>query len=78
MAVAKLSDFSSSRIFWPLIIATRGVASRIQLTGHSHQAIPDVAERGYAEHWDVLNKYGEERWEEVFAALGVCARDLAN
>jgi len=44
-----------------------GVASRIQLTGHTHQALPDMAERGYSEHWNALNKYGEERWDEVFA-----------
>jgi len=41
------------------------VAARIMLTGHVHQAIPDVAEKGYAEHWEALNRYGEERWELV-------------
>ncbi|TQV79496.1 kynureninase [Exilibacterium tricleocarpae] len=42
------------------------VGARIMLTGHVHQAIPDVAQRGYAEHWDCLNKYGEERGDQVF------------
>lgn len=42
------------------------VAARILLTGHLHQAVPDVAERGYREHWDCLNKYGEERWQTLF------------
>lgn len=42
------------------------VAQRIQLTGHVHQALPDVCEKAYREHWDCLNKYGEERWDEVF------------
>ncbi len=43
------------------------VAQRIQLTGHIHQALPDVCEQAYKEHWDCLNKHGEERWDEVFA-----------
>ncbi len=43
------------------------VAQRIQLTGHIHQALPDVCEKAYREHWDCLNKYGEERWDEVFS-----------
>lgn len=42
------------------------VAQRIMLTGHIHQALPDVCEKAYREHWDCLNKYGEERWDEVF------------
>ena len=42
------------------------VAQRIQLTGHIHQALPDVCEQAYAEHWDALNKQGEERWDLVF------------
>lgn len=42
------------------------VAARIMLTGHIHQAIPDVAEKAYREHWDCFNKYGEERWDLIF------------
>lgn len=42
------------------------VAQRIMLTGHIHQALPDVCEQAYKEHWDCLNKHGEERWGEVF------------
>lgn len=42
------------------------VSQRIQLTGHTHQALPDVAQAAYQEHWDCLSKYGEERWDEVF------------
>ncbi len=37
------------------------------LTGHIHQAIPDLAARAYQEQWDCLNKGGEERYDEVFA-----------
>jgi len=44
-----------------------GVSARILLTGHLHQAVPDVAERAYREHWDCLNKYGDERWDMVFS-----------
>lgn len=67
MSAAKVSDFASSPNILSADYRHAGVAARIQLTGHTHQAIPDAAERGYAEHWDVLNKYGEERWEEVFS-----------
>ena len=41
------------------------VGARIMLTGHVHQAPPDIAEKGYAEHWDCLARYGEERWGKV-------------
>lgn len=62
-----LSDISK----YPNALSTdyqhAGVAQRIQLTGHIHQALPDVCEKAYKEHWDCLNKYGEERWDEVFA-----------
>jgi kynureninase len=43
------------------------VSQRINLTGHIHQALPDVCEEAYKEHWDCLNKSGEERWGEVFS-----------
>lgn len=42
------------------------VAHRILLTGHIHQSLPDVCEEAYKEHWDALNKRGEERWDIVF------------
>jgi len=54
------------------------VAARIMLTGHVHQAIPDVAEKGYAEHWEALNKYGEERWELVFSKAAAVRRGFAT
>lgn len=42
------------------------VGARILLTGHIHQALPDVAYKSYEEHWDCFNKYGEEGWDEAF------------
>ena len=42
------------------------VAHRIQLTGHIHQALPDTCQEAYQQHWDCLNKQGEERWDELF------------
>ncbi|GAA5315579.1 MAG: kynureninase [Candidatus Pelagadaptatus aseana] len=54
------------------------VAQRIMLTGHIHQALPDVCEQAYHEHWDCLNKYGEERWDEVFARTDRLRRGFAN
>ena len=43
------------------------VGARIMLTGHIHQAMPDCAGLAYQEHWDCLNRYGEERFEQEFA-----------
>ncbi len=54
------------------------VDSRIMLTGHIHQAIPDVAEAGYQEHWDCLNKYGEERFDVVFDKAARVRRGFAG
>jgi len=42
------------------------VALKLMLTGHVHQAVPDVAKAGYEEHWDCLSKYGHERFDIVF------------
>ena len=54
------------------------VAQRIMLTGHIHQALPDVCEKAYKEHGDCLNKYGEERWEEVFGRADKRRQGFAN
>ncbi len=54
------------------------VARRIQLTGHSHQALPDIANSAYQEHWECLTKYGEERWEEVFAKAELLRQGFAS
>ncbi|BFM06447.1 hypothetical protein [Halioxenophilus aromaticivorans] len=37
------------------------VELKLMLTGHVYQAVPDVAKAGYAEHWQCLSKYGNER-----------------
>lgn len=54
------------------------VAQRIMLTGHLHQALPDVCEKAYREHWDCLNKHGEERWDEVFQRADRLRRGFAD
>ena len=38
------------------------VAERLLLTGHSHQAWPDVAEEGQAEAWDDAAALVDEKW----------------
>lgn len=67
MPATSLSEFAKSPNILAADYSHAAVAARIMLTGHTHQAIPDIAQRGYSEHWDVLNKYGEERWDEVFS-----------
>ncbi|GLS27617.1 aminotransferase class V-fold PLP-dependent enzyme [Marinibactrum halimedae] len=62
-----LEDFQQS----PNPIAQHYGHAQVQLklmfTGHVHQALPDVAESAYAEHWDCLNKQGDERFDIVFS-----------
>lgn len=43
------------------------VGARIMLTGHIHQAMPDCAGEAYQSHWDCLNRYGEERFDQEFS-----------
>jgi kynureninase len=43
------------------------VAQRLLLTGHSHQAWPDVAWEGQLEAFDDAALYTDEKWERAFA-----------
>lgn len=62
----RLQDLTQSPNKLAPAYTSSSVSQRIQLTGHTHQALPDVAQAAYQEHWDCLSKYGEERWDEVF------------
>jgi kynureninase len=42
------------------------VAERLLLTGHSHQAWPDVARESVAEAWDDAALHVDEKWERAF------------
>jgi len=42
------------------------VAERLLLTGHSHQAWPDVAREGVVEAWDDAALHVDEKWERAF------------
>lgn len=42
------------------------VAERLLLTGHSHQAWPDRAERGQQRAWDDAAQFVDEKWEHAF------------
>jgi kynureninase len=44
-----------------------GVAQRLLLTGHSHQAWPDVALEGQVEAFDDAARLIDEKWERAFA-----------
>jgi kynureninase len=43
-----------------------GVAERVFLTGHSHQAWPDVAREGVVEAWDDAALQVDEKWDRAF------------
>jgi kynureninase len=43
------------------------VAERLLLTGHSHQAWPDVAFDGQAEAFEDAARYVDDKWERAFA-----------
>ena len=43
------------------------VSERLLLTGHSHQAWPDVAREGVIEAWDDAALHVDEKWERAFA-----------
>jgi kynureninase len=43
------------------------VANRLLLTGHSHQAWPDVAREGQLAAWDDAARHVDEKWERAFA-----------
>ena len=42
------------------------VSERLLLTGHSHQAWPDVGREGVAEAWDDAARLTDEKWERAF------------
>lgn len=42
------------------------VTERILLTGHSHQAWPDVAREGHLEAWDDAAEYVDDKWGRAF------------
>ena len=44
-----------------------GVADRLLLTGHSHQAWPDVAREGQLAAFDDASRFADEKWERAFA-----------
>lgn len=43
------------------------VAERLLLTGHSHQAWPDVGFDGQVEAWEDAARYVDDKWERAFA-----------
>ncbi|HEX5469469.1 MAG TPA: hypothetical protein VFW80_10530 [Gaiellaceae bacterium] len=46
------------------------VGERLLLTGHSHQAWPDVAREGQLEAFDDASRLVDEKWERAFAKAG--------
>jgi len=43
------------------------VSERLFLTGHSHQAWPDVAREGHLEAWEDAAEHADLKWERAFA-----------
>ena len=51
---------------------------RILLTGHSHQAWPDVAREGLLEAFTLAAAHVDDKWDAVFAAQGEVATHIAS
>ena len=49
------------------------VAERLRLTGHSHQAWPDVAREGQIEAWDDAAERADEKWARAEKRPTACA-----
>ncbi len=54
------------------------VTERILLTGHSHQAWPDVAAEGHARAWEDAARLVDEKWERAFAQAERVSRGYAT
>jgi selenocysteine lyase/cysteine desulfurase len=54
------------------------VAERLLLTGHSHQAWPDVAFEAQAESWLDAARYVDDKWEHAFARAERVKRGFAG
>lgn len=59
-------DPSTLRPFYEAFLASP--QRRLLLTGHSHQAWPDVARNGLLEAFDVAARHVDDKWGAVFAA----------
>jgi len=55
-----------------------GVAERVLLTGHSHQAWPDVAREAQLEAWDDAARDVDEKWERAFAKAALVREGFAR
>jgi kynureninase len=54
------------------------VAGRILLTGHSHQAWPDVAREAQLAAWDDAAQLADEKWERAFARADLVRAGFAR
>lgn len=61
----------------PHYSAFLGGVSRILLTGHSHQAWPDVAREGVIACWDDAARHVDDKWEQAFAMAERVRRGVA-
>jgi selenocysteine lyase/cysteine desulfurase len=63
-------DPSTLRPLYASFLAPRGAPRRLLLTGHSHQAWPDVAREGLLEAFDLAAAHVDDKWSAVFEAQG--------
>ena len=54
------------------------VSERLLLTGHSHQAWPDVGFEGQQQAWLDAAEYVDEKWERAFAMADRCRAEWAR
>ena len=61
-------DPATLRPLYSSFLEPRGGPRRLLLTGHSHQAWPDVAREGLLEAFTVAAEHVDDKWGAVFAA----------
>lgn len=54
------------------------VTGRVLLTGHSHQAWPDVAWKGMSDYWTDARTYVDDKWAHAFAKADEVRRGYAE
>ncbi len=75
--VGSASLYASPNALAPHYSAFR-VAERLLLTGHSHQAWPDVAFEGQKRAWLDAAELADEKWERAFASAEAVRRGYAG
>src|SRR5262245_4007466 len=70
-------DLQAFRAAYARFLASPEAQGRILLTGHSHQAWPDVARDALAQCFDDAARFADDKWgEAVFPLVDVVGRKV--